>query len=109
MKWDGTAIVDSANSDDRLTGTFWKAVISGYGQNAVNSRYAELRNNNIFTVQNIARLIREIQTMFPYDLFAMEWNKWPSIPSMGVTSASQIIEWVADRLDFLDSKYNYTA
>ncbi|HBT5888485.1 TPA: hypothetical protein MCB58_001737 [Klebsiella quasipneumoniae] len=109
MKWDGTAIVDSANSDDRLTGTFWKAVISGYGQDAVNSRYAELRNNNIFTVQNIARLIREIQTMFPYDLFAMEWNKWPSIPSMGVTSASQIIEWVADRLDFLDSKYNYTA
>lgn len=109
MKWDGTAIVDSANSDDRLTGTFWKAVISGYGQNAVNSRYAELRNNNIFTVQNIARLIREIQTMFPYDLFAMEWNKWPTIPSMGVTSASQIIEWVANRLDFLDSKYNYTA
>ncbi|MGP6777476.1 CotH kinase family protein [Klebsiella pneumoniae] len=109
MKWDGTAIVNPANSDDRLTGTFWKAVISGYGQDAVNSRYAELRNNNIFTVQNIARLIREIQTMFPYDLFAMEWNKWPSIPSMGVTSASQIIEWVADRLDFLDSKYNYTA
>ena len=109
LKWDGTAISVSAKSDDRLWGSFWKAVISGYGQDAMNSRYAELRNNNIFTVQNIARLIREIQTTFPYDLFAMEWDKWPSIPSMGVTSASQIIEWVADRLDFLDSKYNYTA
>ncbi|HBW1350116.1 TPA: hypothetical protein MEH20_005093, partial [Klebsiella pneumoniae] len=109
LKWDGTAIVTPASSDDRLSGSFWKAVISGYGQDAVNSRYAELRNNNIFTVQNIARLIREVQTTFPYGLFAMEWNMWPEIPSMGVTSASQIIEWVADRLGFLDSKYNYTA
>ncbi|HBR1090018.1 TPA: CotH kinase family protein, partial [Klebsiella pneumoniae] len=109
LKWDGTAIVTPASSDDRLSGSFWKAVISGYGQDAMNSRYAELRNNNIFTVQNIARLIREIQTMFPSTLFTMEWAKWASIPSIGVTSASQIIEWVEERLDFLDSKYNYTA
>ncbi|HDU4563806.1 TPA: CotH kinase family protein, partial [Klebsiella pneumoniae subsp. pneumoniae] len=109
LKWDGTAIVTPASSDDRLSGSFWKAVISGYGQDAMNSRYAELRNNNIFTVQNIARLIREIQTMFPSTLFTMEWAKWASIPSIGVTSASQIIEWVEERLEFLDSKYNYTA
>ncbi|HBV3439778.1 TPA: hypothetical protein MDU43_004459 [Klebsiella pneumoniae] len=109
LKWDGTAIVTPASSDDRLSGSFWKAVVSGYGQDAMNSRYAELRNNNIFTVQNIARLIREIQTMFPSALFTMEWAKWASIPSIGVTSASQIIEWVEERLEFLDSKYNYTA
>lgn len=109
LQWDGKAIVTPASSDDRLSGSFWKAVISGYGQDAMNSRYAELRNNNIFTVQNIARLIREIQTMFPSTLFTMEWAKWASIPSIGITSASQIIEWVEERLEFLDSKYNYTA
>jgi len=43
-------------------------------------------------------------------MFSAELTRWNSAqPSLNITSLEQILSWTAQRLTFLDTKFNYVA
>ncbi|MBO3672786.1 CotH kinase family protein [Acinetobacter soli] len=87
---------------------FWKKVEIAYATD-INKRYAQLRNQQIFSVKNILKNIRELNDKYTADLFKAEYAKWPALPSLNITNTEQIATWVKARLVYLDSKFSYTA
>lgn len=70
-------------------------------------RYAELRNNGVFTLETVYRLNRDIESKFTTELFKKENTKWTEIPSKDFGGINQIMTWLRDRIKFLDAKFNY--
>lgn len=108
LQWDGKSINYPANNPIRLNGDFWIKVHAAYNSD-INARWAELRNNGIFTVSNIYTLIMDLQSKYSRDLFSAEFEKWPEVPSLSITGVDQILTWVNDRLAFLDTQFSYQA
>ncbi|MFL9618201.1 CotH kinase family protein [Klebsiella pneumoniae] len=108
LQWDGKSINYPANNPIRLNGDFWIKVRAAYNSD-INARWAELRNNGIFTVSNIYTLIMDLQSKYSRDLFSAEFEKWPEVPSLSITGVDQILTWVNDRLAFLDTQFSYQA
>ena len=44
--------------------------------------------------------------MYPSQLLELEYQKWP-LPSLAYTSFPDIMEWVKQRIVFLDNKFNF--
>lgn len=72
----------------------------------IQERYAELRTE-IFTVDNVYKIYRELSSNYSKEMFDAEFKKWPNIPSKDITSMNQVLDWACQRLDFLDTKFKF--
>ncbi|MEA4777777.1 CotH kinase family protein [Klebsiella pneumoniae] len=107
LQWDGRSISYPPTNPVRLNGDFWNKIRAAYGGD-INARWAELRNNGIFSVSNVYALILDLQGKYSRDLFNAEFAKWPAVPSLGITGVDQVLTWIKDRLVFLDTQFSYT-
>lgn len=106
LRYDGT-IIDTPPTTSFMNGTFWTKIKTAYSAD-IEARYAELRAN-IFTVNNVAMTLRDLTSKYSTELYTTELTKWPTLPSINVTSMNQILEWTNARIAYLDSKYNFSA
>ncbi|MGK6640608.1 CotH kinase family protein [Klebsiella pneumoniae] len=110
LKFDGTTISylpDTVPGTDRSANLFWMKVRSAYGDD-VNQRYGDLRNQGIFSPDNLYFLLKQFQSKYSPDLVKADIKKWPTQPSLNVTSIDQILTWFKARLAYLDTYFNYS-
>ncbi len=115
MDWDCTGIreglenkllINYQNEDE--TQKPWYKTYHSFKEE-VELRYAYLRNNDVFTVNNLYNIIESIINMIPNDIWEIERSKWEEFnrPSYDDTSTYQIISWFKTRLKTLDNHFNY--
>ncbi|HEN5146382.1 TPA: CotH kinase family protein, partial [Klebsiella quasipneumoniae subsp. similipneumoniae] len=105
LKFEGTTISylpDTVPGTDRSANLFWMKVRSAYGDD-VNQRYGDLRNQGIFSPDNLYFLLKQFQSKYSPDLVKADVEKWPTQPSLNVTSIDQILTWFKARLAYLDT------
>ncbi|SYS89325.1 CotH kinase family protein [Klebsiella pneumoniae] len=110
LKFEGTTISylpDTVPGTDRSANLFWMKVRNAYGED-VNQRYADLRNQGIFSPDNLYFLLKQFQSKYSPDLVKADVAKWPTQPSLNVTSIDQILTWFKARLAYLDTYFTYT-
>ncbi|HCB0925591.1 TPA: CotH kinase family protein [Klebsiella pneumoniae] len=110
LKFEGTTISylpDTVPGTDRSANLFWMKVRNAYGDD-VNQRYADLRNKGIFSPDNLYFLLKQFQNKYSPDLVKADIKKWPTQPSLNVTSIDQILTWFKARLVYLDTYFNYS-
>lgn len=75
-------------------------------------RYAELRNLGIFSHENLTNLFNERTTLIGADYYKKDLGRW-TYPSYGGSGANfyfttkKALDWIADRIAFLDNKFGY--
>ncbi|MDK9904810.1 CotH kinase family protein [Klebsiella pneumoniae] len=108
LHYNGTQISYAADSAPKTDGgTFWKKILVTYADE-LSARYAELRDKDIFSVNCLYDIAAGLSAKYTHELDKAEINKWPTKPSLTVTSRDQIFSWFNDRLAYLDNKFNYT-
>ncbi|WP_418935985.1 CotH kinase family protein [Klebsiella pneumoniae] len=110
LRFDGTTISylpDTVPGTDRSANLFWMKVRSAYGDD-VNQRYGDLRNQGIFSPDNLYFLLKQFQSKYSPDLVKADVEKWTTQPSLNVTSIDQILTWFKARLAYLDTYFNYS-
>ncbi|EPJ1665049.1 CotH kinase family protein [Klebsiella pneumoniae] len=108
LHFNGTQISYAADSAPKTdSGTFWKKILVTYADELA-ARYAELRDKDIFSVNCLYDIAAGLSSKYTHELDKAEINKWPTKPSLTVTSRDQIFGWFNDRLAYLDNKFNYT-
>lgn len=75
----------------------------------VENRYYELRYEGIFSVENIITLVKNIEDKIDDQLWTMEKQRWEKEkrPSVNEATSEQLINWFENRLELLDSHFNY--
>lgn len=69
------------------------------------TRYQELKAKKILTVENIYRILKELEVVFGQKYYKDEQLKWADIPSKNLTNVNQICSWFEQRLIWLDSYF----
>lgn len=77
----------------------------------VEARYAELRDEGIFSVNHLYTLAGDITKKIPNELWEAEKTRWEDDdrPSRDETSTAQLLSWFEERLNMLDEHFNYTS
>jgi len=70
-------------------------------------RYAELRDNGIFSVENISRLFDAWTRTVGADVYKRDLSRWPSYPTLSTDSVQRCLTWLGEHLAYVDQKYNY--
>lgn len=99
--WRFTPTYDAFQSDP-----FWANIRTAF-KTEIEARYAELRKNGLFTVDHVYLGMSEWLSYYPTELLNAEYTKW-NPPSLTDTNFAALMEWVKQRLVFLDSKHSYT-
>lgn len=75
----------------------------------VESRYAELRDKDIFTASNLESHIDTMYKMYTDEMWLEEKERWAHEKRVaeGETSREQIIDWFTKRIEMLDKHFNY--
>ncbi|WON80824.1 CotH kinase family protein [Acinetobacter sp. UGAL515B_02] len=111
LHWAGTSIAVPPNTPTMPTtdSTLFGKVYLIY-KTDIEARYAQLRKLNVLTVNNIYQQSRALTSQYSNEMFSAELTRWNSAqPSLNITSLEQILSWTAQRLTFLDTKFNYVA
>ena len=105
LQWDGLSYTGHTTSI-RSSQSFWQKFYSTYTVE-IKARYKELRDNGVFTLENVYRHADKMNKTFGVDNFKEEFEAWTQVPSNSTiyTSYNQIYQWVKDRLIWLDSQY----
>ncbi len=76
----------------------------------VEKRYKDLRDNGIFTTDNLKRITDEFYNTIPEETWHLEKYKWEieGKNSLEKFNKEQIFEWFESRLKLLDKHFNYT-
>lgn len=115
MYFDGSGIMEETENkllinyeEEKLTQKPWYKTYHTFKPD-IEQRYAELRNDDIFTVNNLSRLAEGIIKKIPTELWKIEKNKWKEYkrPSYDDTSTYQVISWFEERLKVLDKHFDY--
>lgn len=89
----------------------WLSKIENILSNEIKSRYAELRKNGIFTADNVESLITAWVKEVGLDVYKDDTARWiyPGLGNGGsfVDSQYRMVQWIKDRLGYLDEKYVY--
>ncbi len=103
IKWDGLSFTGHDGSIRETS--FWSKFYNAYSVE-IKARYKELRDNGIFTLENVYKHADKMNKTFGLDSFEEEFARW-SVPSNSTfyTSYPQIYQWVKDRIVWLDSQY----
>lgn len=112
--WDGSkytdpsdpSVVHSTNNVTQSAMDFWDGFLDAY-RTEIAARYNELKSKGVISVDNIYNLCTELTRKYGKDLFQKEQTKWPTIPSNTQihTSVPQILDWVEDRITWMDSHF----
>lgn len=103
--WNGTCVVPES---DKKTIFNWEVL--GFDEvfsTEIQSRYEELRNNNIFSVENIMNLLNKWTESIGYDNYVKEfklYNETPSYRSNNLNSSWQLI-----RMETYGSEQEYSS
>lgn len=115
LRWDGKEIsyAPTLNLFDNglvmgANRTFWNKVRTTW-LTEMNARYAELREAGVFSVDTVYTLARDLQSRYSEEMFSAEYAKWPTVPSLTVTSLDQILTWLDARLTYLDTFFSYNS
>lgn len=111
LHWAGTSIAEPPNTPRMPTtdATLLGKVYLIY-KTDIEARYAQLRKLNVLTINNIYQQSRALTSQYSNEMFSAELARWNSAqPSLNITSLEQILSWTAQRLVFLDTKFNYVA
>lgn len=80
----------------------------------IDARYAELRNKNIISVENILSICENLTRKYPTALFEAEDARWNLVPGGTIYqtlqqsgSLHQIYTWLSVRIPVCDSYFNY--
>lgn len=105
--YSATNLLIKYNTED-VTQKPWHKTYKAFTSD-VEARYAALRSGNVFTVDNIYKLISDFTKHFPTELWDAEALRWAEDerPSLDETGPAQIIDWFGIRLDRLDRHFNY--
>ncbi len=108
LHWSGGSISNDGTGSLLQNDLFWKKVIATYAPE-MKSRYKELRDLGVFSVDSIYKMITNVSTTYPTSSQKDELEKWATKPSINITSAEQILGWISKRIQFLDTYFNYVA
>ena len=108
LHWSGGSISNDGTRSLLQNDLFWKKVIATYAPE-MKSRYKELRDLGVFSVDSIYKMITNVSTTYPTSSQKDELEKWATKPSINITSAEQILGWISKRIQFLDTYFNYVA
>ena len=108
LHWSGGSISNDGTGSLLQNDLFWKKVIATYAPE-MKSRYKELRDLGVFSVDSIYKMITNVSTTYPTSSQKDELEKWATKPSINITSAEQISGWISKRIQFLDTYFNYVA
>lgn len=95
-------------SNERPSETPWFKTYWAF-QSEVEARYAQLRNEGIFSAEHIAETANEIHHLIPEEAWEAEKTKWDPLgrPTLDGSGLDQIVEWVQKRLEMMDEHFNY--
>lgn len=113
--WDGTGLLENSatrllinyESEDTVQKPWFKTYHAF--KSDVEARYAQLRNDNIFSSQNLYKMASAITKTIPKEMWEAEMARWEDDgrPSIYETSTSQILLWFGKRLEMLDEHFHY--
>lgn len=83
---------------------FTHEIIECYGDK-INARYKELRDKKIIDADNIVNILRNWINSIGSDVYKKEYDKW-GITSL-YDSVFRVYLWVKNRIQMIDSTYNY--
>lgn len=101
----GGISIEYPPTHEMATNGFWEKIRITL-ESDIEKRYAELRKD-IFTVDNVYKTYRKLSSNYSKEMFDAEFKKWPDLPSKNITNMSQVLDWARQRLDFLDTKFNF--
>lgn len=115
MYWDESGLVGNSetqllinyNQESPTQKPWYKTYHAFTGE--VEARYAQLRDEGIFSVNGLQSLIKELTAKIPAQAWEAERQRWEEDgrPSLEETSPGQIISWFGKRLAVLDRHFNY--
>lgn len=79
----------------------------------VETRYARLRKQSVFSAENIFNIAKRFNTVIPRDVREAEYEKWKDelggerAWGYGLTSTTQLVDWFERRLVMLDEHFGY--
>ncbi|AUT38045.1 CotH kinase family protein [Acinetobacter baumannii] len=106
LDFDGTVTRFTPTYDAFQGNGFWDRIHIAF-QTDIEARYAELRRLGLFSVDHVYLSMSHLLSFYPSDLLSAEYAKW-NPPSLTQTTFAALLEWVKQRLVFLDAKHNYT-
>lgn len=99
-------------SDDTIiiwNSNLWSRFAKAY-DSEIKSKYAELRNSGIITVEHLEKILTKIQSGFTYEAYLrdiMSWGGQGTNTENKRGSIMQILSWIDERIKFLDKKFGY--
>lgn len=85
----------------------------------VRARYNELKEKDVLTVDNVYRHLDHFARTFGMEMYQMEFEKWPNIPSNNpnaignpygnggfYSSKAQIMNWIVNKVSWMDAQYS---
>lgn len=115
MFYDGSGLLEDAENKILIdpnkkqeSHILWRKTYKAH-KKEIEKRYAILRDENIFTVDNLINLIDDLYNKIPKDLWETEKNKWEPLGKVSTTETNkkQIIKWFEARLKTLDKHFKY--
>lgn len=106
LDFDGTTTRFTPTYDAFQDNGFWDRIHTAF-QTEIEARYAELRNLGLFSVDHVYLQMSHLLSYYPIELLNAEYTKW-NPPSLTNTTFTALLEWVKQRLVFLDTKHSYT-
>ena len=115
LGWDNTGLFEDSEKAILLAGEVeaeskrpWLKLYKAF-KPEIEERYAELRENGVFTVKNLERRSDEIYKMIPEELWEAERNRWDKEGRLSTDDIGreQILDWFTKRLKVLDEHFGY--
>lgn len=78
-------------------------LIKTYKKDAFKARYNSLRKNEL-SEDNVATTFANFISQIPAEVYALERQKWPGIPSTSVNDLHQITDWYRRRVQVIDAE-----
>lgn len=116
MFWDGTGVIDDHKEDlllsydtENPTQKPWFKTYRAFTPE-VEERYAQLRDNGVFTAERIQGYVDDAYGRIPDEVWEAEEEKWGPLGrvSMEDASAEKMVAWFEGRLPVMDKQFNYS-
>ena len=78
-------------------------LIKTHKKDAFKARYKALRNN-VLSEDNVATTFANFIAQIPAEVYALERQKWPGVPSTSVNDLHQITDWYRRRVQVIDAE-----
>lgn len=105
LDFDGTTTRFTPDWDAFQGNDFWARIRTAF-KTELEARYAYLRSSGLFTVDHAYKEMSRLMSYYPNELRTAEYTKW-NPPSLSNTTFAIMMDWIKQRLVFLDNKHSY--